>query len=216
MWNLSNLCSAPAFQNLEDFAVHLQKISSLEAVVQRCSVKKLFLKILQNSEGNTCARVPDCLWQLETDPQYTLECLYYKYITCNTLQHAKSFSFLNFSMFLFVSGKNLPRKKAPPPWGVRDRVRVRLGIGLGLDSGGVFSGGFFPRTVFDIYRFHKSARLLLHNAFEIPLNCFFVVWLVFVKFPRVNLILNCLQFQSFFGLFVSVDCFYSKEHVLQL
>ena len=29
---------------------------SLEAVVQRCYVKKVFLEILQNSEENTCAR----------------------------------------------------------------------------------------------------------------------------------------------------------------
>ena len=28
-----------------------------EAVVQRCSVKKVFLKFLQNSQENTCARV---------------------------------------------------------------------------------------------------------------------------------------------------------------
>ena len=28
-----------------------------EAVVQRCSVKKVFLEISQNSQGNTCARV---------------------------------------------------------------------------------------------------------------------------------------------------------------
>ena len=28
-----------------------------EAVVQRCSVKKMFLEISQNSEENTCARV---------------------------------------------------------------------------------------------------------------------------------------------------------------
>ena len=28
-----------------------------EAVAQRCSVKKLFLEISQNSQGNTCARV---------------------------------------------------------------------------------------------------------------------------------------------------------------
>ena len=28
-----------------------------EAVVQSCSVKKLFLKISQNSQENTCARV---------------------------------------------------------------------------------------------------------------------------------------------------------------
>ena len=31
--------------------------SITEAVVQRCSVKKVFLKILQNSKENTCARV---------------------------------------------------------------------------------------------------------------------------------------------------------------
>ena len=30
---------------------------SLEAVAQRCSVKKLFLEISQNSQENTCARV---------------------------------------------------------------------------------------------------------------------------------------------------------------
>ena len=29
----------------------------MEAVVQSCSVKKMFLEILQNSEKNTCARV---------------------------------------------------------------------------------------------------------------------------------------------------------------
>ena len=28
-----------------------------EAVVQRCSVKKVFLKFLQNSQENTCARI---------------------------------------------------------------------------------------------------------------------------------------------------------------
>ena len=31
--------------------------TNLEAVVQRCSVKKLFLEISQNSQENTCARV---------------------------------------------------------------------------------------------------------------------------------------------------------------
>ena len=29
----------------------------IEAVAQRCSVKKLFLEISQNSQENTCARV---------------------------------------------------------------------------------------------------------------------------------------------------------------
>ena len=32
-------------------------ISNAEAVAQRCSVKKVFLEILQNSRENTCARV---------------------------------------------------------------------------------------------------------------------------------------------------------------
>ena len=31
---------------------------TLEAVVQRCSVKKVFLKISQNLQEKTCARVP--------------------------------------------------------------------------------------------------------------------------------------------------------------
>ena len=30
---------------------------TMEAVVHRCSVKKVFLKILQNSQENECARV---------------------------------------------------------------------------------------------------------------------------------------------------------------
>ena len=34
-----------------------QKQSSREAVVQRCSVQKIFLKFSQNSQENTCARV---------------------------------------------------------------------------------------------------------------------------------------------------------------
>ena len=32
-------------------------ILDIEAVVQRCSVKKVFLEILQNPQENTCARV---------------------------------------------------------------------------------------------------------------------------------------------------------------
>ena len=30
---------------------------SLEAAIQRCSVKKVFLEVLQNSQENTCVRV---------------------------------------------------------------------------------------------------------------------------------------------------------------
>ena len=33
------------------------KLASREAVVQRCSVKKVFLEISQNSQENTCTRV---------------------------------------------------------------------------------------------------------------------------------------------------------------
>ena len=42
-----------SFQNAE---AAVRKCSS-EAVAQRCSVKKLFLEISQNSQENTCARV---------------------------------------------------------------------------------------------------------------------------------------------------------------
>ena len=33
------------------------KNKEIEAVVRRCSLKKVFLKISQNSQENTCARV---------------------------------------------------------------------------------------------------------------------------------------------------------------
>ena len=33
------------------------KVQRLKAVAQRCSVKKVFLEISQNSQENTCARV---------------------------------------------------------------------------------------------------------------------------------------------------------------
>ena len=39
----------------------LELIKYAEAVVQKCSIKKVFLKFLQNSQENTCARVS--LWQ---------------------------------------------------------------------------------------------------------------------------------------------------------
>ena len=32
-------------------------VTNSEAVIQRCSVKKMFIEISQNSQGNTCARV---------------------------------------------------------------------------------------------------------------------------------------------------------------
>ena len=40
---------------LQTWLIHSLK-SNLEAVVQRCSVKKVFLEISQNSQENTCAR----------------------------------------------------------------------------------------------------------------------------------------------------------------
>ena len=36
----------------------MSQMLNLEAVVWRCSVKKVLLEISQNSQGNTCARVP--------------------------------------------------------------------------------------------------------------------------------------------------------------
>ena len=41
----------------------------IEAVAQRCSVKKVFLEILQNSQENTCARV-SFLIKLQTSGIY--------------------------------------------------------------------------------------------------------------------------------------------------
>ena len=42
----------------DDFnSLHSGVLILLEAVVQRCSVKKVFLEILQNSQKNTCVRV---------------------------------------------------------------------------------------------------------------------------------------------------------------
>ena len=42
---------------LEKFNIWVTLYCILEAVVQRCSVKKVFLEILQNSQENTRARV---------------------------------------------------------------------------------------------------------------------------------------------------------------
>ena len=41
------------------FPLKIQKVV-LEAVVQRCSVKKVFLEISQNSQENTCPPVFSC------------------------------------------------------------------------------------------------------------------------------------------------------------
>ena len=37
--------------------MRFQRFHVLEAVVRRCSVRKVFLEISQNSQENTCARV---------------------------------------------------------------------------------------------------------------------------------------------------------------
>ena len=42
----------------------LKCISLMEAVVQRCSVKNIFLEICQNSQGNTCASKKETLAQV--------------------------------------------------------------------------------------------------------------------------------------------------------
>ena len=42
---------------LKNSSIFFLWLIKLEAVVRRCSVKNLFLEILQNSQENTCARV---------------------------------------------------------------------------------------------------------------------------------------------------------------
>ena len=44
--------------------------ANIEAVAQRCSVKEVFLKISQNSQENTCARVY-FLIKLQASPSYS-------------------------------------------------------------------------------------------------------------------------------------------------
>ena len=56
-------------------------------------------------------------------------------------------------IFYSLSGKNPPEKS--PREGGRGRVKVRLGIGLGLECGGFFAGGFFPRTILFICLFKR-------------------------------------------------------------
>ena len=48
-----------------------------EAVVRRCSVKKVFLKISQNSQENTCARVSFLIIKKETLEQ-VFSCEFYE------------------------------------------------------------------------------------------------------------------------------------------
>ena len=50
--------STASFHDLIDSGTYGKlKMTLTEAVVQRCSVKKLFLKFSQNSQENTCSRV---------------------------------------------------------------------------------------------------------------------------------------------------------------
>ena len=57
-----NIKSLKSIQNKKLFVniqvkIMLQKNLASEAVVQRCSVKKVFLEISQNTQENTCTRV---------------------------------------------------------------------------------------------------------------------------------------------------------------
>ena len=64
---------------LKNSSIFLLWLIKLEAVVRRCSVKNLFLEILQNSQENTCARV-SFLTKLQASD---LSCDFYK-ISKNT------------------------------------------------------------------------------------------------------------------------------------
>ena len=44
-------------RRLNGFKYYNKKVAWIEAVVQWCSVKKVFLEISQNSQEDTCARV---------------------------------------------------------------------------------------------------------------------------------------------------------------
>ena len=62
----------------------------------------------------------------------------------------------------FGANKKSPPPGKKPPWGIRGRIRVRLGIGLGLESGGVFSGGIFSKN----RSFHKALPKLKKKSKE--------------------------------------------------
>ena len=65
----------------------------------------------------------------------------------------------------FGANKKSPPPPPPgkkPPWGVRGRIRVRLGIGLGLEPGGVFSRGIFSKN----RSFHKALPKLKKKSKE--------------------------------------------------
>ena len=66
---------------------------NIEAVVQRCSVKKVFLEISQNSQGNTCARVSYLI---------KLQALVCKFIKQDTLAQTFSCEFCEISKNTFL------------------------------------------------------------------------------------------------------------------
>ena len=55
-WLLFIFLSSPYTKKKSSIDI-FQFLEVLEAVVQKCSVKKVFLEIAQNSQENTCARV---------------------------------------------------------------------------------------------------------------------------------------------------------------
>ena len=79
----------------------VEKIQNSEAVVQSCSTKKVFLKISQNSQVNTCARVSFLIklqaWGLQ---------LYYKTLaqvfSCEICEIFKNTLFKEYFWWLFL------------------------------------------------------------------------------------------------------------------
>ena len=69
----------------------------MEAVTQRCSVKKVFLEILQNSQENTCARVPFLIKFQAFTPQV------YNFIKKETVEQVLSCEFCEISKKTFFT-----------------------------------------------------------------------------------------------------------------
>ena len=53
--------------SLNAYVLEFRLIPNLETVAQRCSVKKIFIKISQKSQGNICPRVSFLIKMLEID-----------------------------------------------------------------------------------------------------------------------------------------------------
>ena len=91
--------------------------------------------------------------------------------------------------------EKVPSEKSPP-WGVRGRVRVRLGIGLGLEPGGLFPGGFFPRTVKKVFlEFLKKSQELKTPVLESIFNKSADAFLLKERL-RTTQVLSC-EFEKF-------------------